>query len=199
MTSLVDKARRYASKAHASIDQRRKYTNDPYIVHPQAVANIVSSVPHTEEMLAAAWLHDTVEDTPTTINDIVQHFGNDVAELVAMLTNVSDDAQESRIQKKNLDRQHSARANASAKTIKLADLIDNLRSLVTHDPDFAKTYLVEKRLLLAVLKEGDATLWRQAEHIIKESLQRLSRPPHNVPFSWFKGTEENYLNDSPLP
>lgn len=65
-TTLVERARRYATKAHAAIDQRRKYTNDPYIVHPQAVMEIVSSVPHSEEMLAAAWLHDTVEDTPTT-------------------------------------------------------------------------------------------------------------------------------------
>ncbi|MBF6638492.1 bifunctional (p)ppGpp synthetase/guanosine-3',5'-bis(diphosphate) 3'-pyrophosphohydrolase [Rouxiella silvae] len=193
MTSLVDKARRYASKAHASINQRRKYTNDPYIVHPEAVANIVASVPHTQVMLAAAWLHDTVEDTQSTLDDITRHFGNEVAELVAMLTNVSGNVQGNRIQRKNLDRQHTAKACASAKTIKLADLIDNLRSLVTHDPDFAKTYLVEKRLLLAVLKEGDATLWQQAEYIINDSLQRLHQPPYNVPGSWFHGTEQMYL------
>ncbi|EIC85639.1 HD domain-containing protein [Serratia sp. M24T3] len=193
MSSLVDKARRYASKAHASIDQRRKYTNDPYIVHPQAVADIVSSVPHSEEMLAAAWLHDTVEDTSTTLDDISNHFGSQVAELVGMLTNVSVNCAGNRIEKKNLDRYHSAKASADAKTIKLADLIDNLRSLVTHDPDFAKTYLIEKRLLLAVLKEGDPTLWRQAEHIINDSLQRLHQPPHNVPSSWFQGTEQAYL------
>lgn len=193
MSNVVDKARRYASKAHASIDQRRKYTNDPYIVHPQAVADIVSSVPHTEEMLAAAWLHDTVEDTSTTLDDINSHFGPQVAELVGMLTNVSLACEGDRIEKKNLDRQHCAKASPAAKTIKLADLIDNLRSLVTHDPDFAKTYLIEKRLMLAVLKEGDATLWRQVEHIINDSLQRLHQPPHNVPSSWFQGTEEAYL------
>ncbi len=50
---------------------------------------LVRSVPHTEEMLAAAWLHDTVEDTPTTLGDIESHFGPKVAELVRMLTNVS--------------------------------------------------------------------------------------------------------------
>lgn len=87
--TLVERARRYATKAHAAIDQRRKYTDDPYIVHPQAVMELVRSVPHTEEMLAAAWLHDTVEDTPTTLGDIESHFGPKVAELVRMLTNVS--------------------------------------------------------------------------------------------------------------
>lgn len=192
MTDFVDKARRYASKAHASIDQRRKYTHDPYIVHPEAVVNIVSSVPHTETMLAAAWLHDTVEDTPTTLEDIASHFGDEVAELVSQLTNVSCDMQGDRIERKNLDRRHSAKASAAAKTIKLADLIDNLRSLITYDPDFAKTYLVEKRLLLEVLKEGDATLWQQAEHIINEGLQRLHQPPHNIPSDWFQGTEAAY-------
>lgn len=193
MSDIVEKARRYATKAHASIDQRRKYTNDPYIVHPHAVVNIVSTVPHDEIMLAAAWLHDTVEDTPTTLEDIHQHFGAEIAELVAMLTNVSCDSQADRIERKNLDRHHSAKASAAAKTIKLADLIDNLRSLITHDPDFAKIYLIEKRLLLAVLKEGDPTLWQQAQHIINDGLQRLLQPPHNIPNSWFDGTEAAYL------
>ena len=96
--TLAERARRYATKAHAAIDQRRKYTNDPYIVHPQAVMELVRSVPHTEEMLAAAWLHDTVEDTPTTLGDIESHFGPQVAELVRMLTNVSHAEEFNRLQ-----------------------------------------------------------------------------------------------------
>lgn len=94
------RARRYATKAHAAIDQRRKYTDDPYIVHPQAVMELVRSVPHTEEMLAAAWLHDTVEDTPTTLGDIDSHFGPKVAELVRMLTNVSHAEDGNRFERK---------------------------------------------------------------------------------------------------
>lgn len=105
--TLAERARRYATKAHGAIDQRRKYTNAPYIVHPQAVMEIVSSVPHSEEMLAAAWLHDTVEDTPTTLADIESHFGLRVASLVAMLTNVSVGSAENRYQRKNRDRRHS--------------------------------------------------------------------------------------------
>ena len=53
-------------------------------------------------------------------------------------------------------------ATPEAKTIKLADLIDNTKSIVEHDPRFAKVYLEEKRLLLEVLKDGDETLWQQA-------------------------------------
>lgn len=184
--TLAERARRYATKAHAAIDQRRKYTDDPYIVHPQAVMELVRSVPHTEEMLAAAWLHDTVEDTPTTLGDIDSHFGPKVAELVRMLTNVSHAEDGNRFERKNRDRRHSAGASPQAKTIKLADLIDNTRSLLDYDSHFAQTYLIEKQRLLEVLTEGDPTLWRQASHIVEQGLLRLQQPPHNVPASWFE-------------
>src|SRR3546814_17882649 len=59
---LVSKALAYAAAAHGSIDHVRKYTGEPYIQHPIEVMEIVSSVPHTEYMLAAALLHDTIED-----------------------------------------------------------------------------------------------------------------------------------------
>ncbi|HEJ7129861.1 MULTISPECIES: HD domain-containing protein [Serratia] len=190
--TLVERARRYATKAHAAIDQRRKYTDDPYIVHPQAVMELVRSVPHTEEMLAAAWLHDTVEDTPTTLGDIESHFGPKVAELVRMLTNVSRAEDGNRFERKNLDRRHSAGASPQAKTIKLADLIDNTRSLLDYDSHFAQTYLIEKQRLLEVLTEGDPTLWRQASHIVEQGLLRLQQPPHNVPASWFEHARRRY-------
>lgn len=190
--TLAERARRFATKAHGAIDQRRKYTNAPYIVHPQAVMEIVSSVPHDEAMLAAAWLHDTVEDTPTTLADIESHFGAEVAGLVGMLTNVSVGSADNRYQRKNRDRHHSASASPQAKTIKLADLIDNTRSLLQYDSHFAKTYLVEKQRLLEVLTEGDPELWQQASDIIEQGLQTLLQPPHNVPASWFEHARLRY-------
>ena len=165
---------------------------NPYIVHPQAVMELVRSVPHTEEMLAAAWLHDTVEDTPTTLGDIDSHFGPKVAELVRMLTNVSHAEDGNRFERKNRDRRHSAAASPQAKTIKLADLIDNTRSLLDYDSHFAQTYLIEKQRLLEVLTEGDPTLWRQASHIVEQGLHRLQQPPHNVPASWFEHARRRY-------
>lgn len=85
--SLEEQARRFATEAHASAGQRRKYTDEPYIVHPAAVVELVRSVSHDDALLAAAWLHDTVEDTATTQSDIETHFGTRVASLVEMLTN----------------------------------------------------------------------------------------------------------------
>ena len=64
---------------------------------------------------------------------------------------------------KALDRQHSAAAPAEAQTIKVADLISNTRSIVAHDPGFAKLYLEEKRMLLEVLTKADPTLLNQAQ------------------------------------
>ena len=82
-TGLVDGARVYATEAHQRINHRRKYNNEPYHVHLSAVAKLVSSVTDDESMIAAAWLHDTVEDTQATLEDIEETFGMPVAEALA--------------------------------------------------------------------------------------------------------------------
>ena len=159
---MEQRAREFAEAAHASIDQRRKYTGEPYIAHPAAVVDLVRSVPHTEAMICAAWLHDTVEDTPITLDEIERVFGFDVATLVEMLTDVSKRSDGNRKARKAIDRAHTAQASPAAKTIKLADLIDNTRSIVERDPEFAKVYLAEKALLIEVLRDGDPALWAKA-------------------------------------
>ena len=162
----VERARVFATAAHAAVKQVRKYTFEPYIVHPTEVASIVASVPHTNEMLAAAYLHDTVEDTGVSIVDIQVEFGNEVASLVSWLTDVSKPEQGNRAVRKAIDREHTAMAPAAAQTVKLADLIANSRSILAHDPAFARVYLEEKRMLLEVLTRGDATLMAQARRIV---------------------------------
>ena len=156
--TMVERARVFATAAHAAVGQVRKYTFEPYIVHPAEVASIVRSVPHTDEMVAAAWLHDTVEDTDVTIEDVRAEFGDKVAELVGWLTDVSRPDDGNRAVRKAMDRAHSAEAPADAQTVKLADLIANTRSIMKHDVAFAKTYLEEKRLMLEIMDKGDATL-----------------------------------------
>ena len=164
--TMVERARVFATAAHAAVGQKRKYTFEPYIVHPTEVASIVATVPHTNEMLAAAYLHDTEEDTCVTNEDIAREFGAEVAELVGWLTDVSKPEDGNRAVRKAIDREHTAQAPAEAQTVKLADLIANSRSIMAHDPAFAKTYLEEKRMLLEVLTRGDATLMAQARQIV---------------------------------
>ncbi len=161
---MLDDVLKFATKAHG--DQKRKYTGDPYIVHPIAVAEIVKTVPHTDAMIAAALLHDVVEDTPVTIEQIKDKFGSEVAELVGWLTDISRPENGNRKTRKSLDRDHSANAPAEAQTIKLADLIHNTKSIEKHDPHFWKVYKQEKIALLDVLTKGDRSLMHIAQQQI---------------------------------
>lgn len=159
---MVQQARVFATAAHAAVGQTRKYTGTPYIVHPAEVVSIVATVPHSPEMLAAAWLHDVVEDTQVELSIIVAEFGHEVADMVAWLTDVSRPEDGNRAARRAVDRAHSAQAPADVQTVKLADLISNTSTIVLHDPEFAKVYLAEKRALLEVLVYGDRTLQRRA-------------------------------------
>jgi (p)ppGpp synthase/HD superfamily hydrolase len=164
---IIEKARVFATAAHAAAAQLRKYTNEPYIVHPAEVAGIIDNLEGgTKEMVAAAWLHDVVEDTGVTIEIIRAEFGEEVAEMVGWLTDVSRPEQGNRATRKAIDRAHTAMASAEAQTIKLADLISNCTSILEHDEAFAKTYLEEKRLLLEVLTKGDKELYERAKAIV---------------------------------
>ena len=84
---IINKAKMLAGKAHEG--QTRKYTGLPYIVHPIEVATIVQTVEHTDDMIAAALLHDVVEDCDYTVADIAKEVSPAVAKLVDGLTDVS--------------------------------------------------------------------------------------------------------------
>jgi (p)ppGpp synthase/HD superfamily hydrolase len=163
---MVEKARVFATAAHAAVGQVRKYTGEPYIVHPFEVAMTVKQIGGTPEMVSAAFLHDTVEDTGVTMETIEREFGPEVAEIVFFLTDVSRPEHGNRASRKAIDRAHIAKADARAQTIKLADLISNCSSIVKYDPEFAKVYLEEKRLLLEVLTKGDKILLDRARKIV---------------------------------
>lgn len=162
--NIVGRALDFATRAHG--DQKRKYTGEAYTVHLVEVMNIVRPVSRDDEMLAAALLHDTVEDTATTVDDIKAEFGDRVAKLVSELTDVSKPEDGNRATRKAMDRAKLAGVSADAQTIKLADLISNSRSIVKHDPSFAKVYMDEKRQLLAVLTKGNSLLRAEAQNIV---------------------------------
>jgi (p)ppGpp synthase/HD superfamily hydrolase len=176
-SELEIRARDFATAAHTRVGQVRKYTGLPYIMHPAAVVEIVRGVPHTEAMLAAAWLHDVVEDTGTPAAQVLAAFGTEVADLVGWLTDVSKPSDGNRAARKAVDCAHSARAPAAAKTVKLADVIDNAGSILQHDRGFARVYFVEKRALLDVLRDGDATLWARADEIVRVGQRVLDDTP----------------------
>lgn len=163
---MINTAKYFAIAAHQAIGQKRKYTGEPYWHHPERVVEIISMVDHTPMMIAAAWLHDVVEDTDVCMDDIVEFFGQDIADIVDALTDTpTEEGGANRANRKGMDRARLARAGYEAQTIKLADLIDNTSTITQHDPKFAKLYLKEKRDLLDVLKHGNSHLWDTANRL----------------------------------
>lgn len=181
MQDLVERARRYAIAMHRRIDHRRKYTNQPYEVHLKAVAQLVAGVTDDPQVIAAAWLHDTVEDTPVTLEEVRAEFGEAVAALVADLTDVSRPSDGNRAARKAVDRQHTAQASPRAKTVKLADLIDNCRDIRRGDPGFARVFFAEASALLPVLRDGDGRLHARLQREVAEGLRELGLAPAAMP------------------
>ena len=173
--NLVDKAREFAIQAHESVGQIRKYTGAPYYTHVLAVAEIVSTIPgHTKEMVAAAYLHDTVEDTPITLDEIEENFGETVAQYVFYLTNTKDRAI-NRKARKAIDIERLKKAPSVVKSIKCADIIHNCGSITEHDPGFAKRYLNEGLdLLTNALTGANGPIWSYAVSVVKGNLDILT-------------------------
>jgi (p)ppGpp synthase/HD superfamily hydrolase len=149
---LARKAAAFAAAAHAG--QTRKYTNEPYFNHVEAVAHAVAAAGADEATIAAAYLHDVLEDTATTVDELVEAFGPGIAEIVVDLSDVYTKAaypKLSRAQRKRLETERLAHISPRAKMVKRADIADNTSTIEARDPAFAKVYLAEKRAALAVL------------------------------------------------
>lgn len=177
----IEQAKQMAHEAHDSIGQKRKYTGEPYWVHTDEVASIVQADKGDEDMIIAAHLHDIIEDV-FPINPhydlylIASTFGDDVTRIVSELTDEytrENYPHMKRAQRKDMERRRIATISLAAKTVKLADLISNTKSIVLHDPDFAKTYLKEKSELLEVLKDGSPVLWAHADEQTAKSFITL--------------------------
>jgi len=123
----------FAAEKHR--DQRRKDKDaSPYINHPIALASLLSTVGGVEDIvvLQAAILHDTVEDTDTSYEELVAHFGRTVADVVMEVT---DDKNLEKAQRKALQIERAPRASLAAALVKLADKTCNLRDVASSPPD----------------------------------------------------------------
>ena len=129
-TELLDRAIIFAVKAHAGTERRGK--GFPYIVHPMEAMEIVATMTPDQELLAAAALHDTVEDTDVTVEDLRAEFGPRVAALVAeesdqMPEGVSEEDSWHGRKQAAMDR--LARASRDAKMVALGDKLSNMRAI----------------------------------------------------------------------
>lgn len=148
-TQLLDRAIIFAVKAHAGTERRGK--GFPYIVHPMEAMEIVATMTPDQELLAAAALHDTVEDTDVTVDQIREEFGERIASLVAaesdvMVEGVSEEDSWHARKKAAIDR--LANASHDAKMVALGDKLSNMRAI-------ARDYAVQGDKLWSLFHASD--------------------------------------------
>lgn len=164
--SVVLKAKDFATRAHAA--QVRKYTNEPYMVHPIRVAHRLTQEKFPDHVVAAAMMHDVLEDTPVKYGHIEKEFGPHIAKLVNEVTDVSRKSDGNRAIRKLIDRAHLAASSHYGASIKLSDLLDNTQDILQHDKKFAKVYIPEAKGLLEVLRHGHRGMWNELHARLKE-------------------------------
>ena len=129
-TALLDRAIMFAVKAHAGTERRGK--GFPYIVHPMEAVEIVATITPDQELLAAAALHDTVEDTDVTIEQIRAEFGDRIASLVGAETDIvieGQSEQDSWHDRKRAAINRLSKASKDAKIVAMGDKLSNMRAI----------------------------------------------------------------------
>lgn len=171
-TDFEQEAFDFAKAAHDSIGQKRKYSGEPYWVHPEQVARLVKQHVDMEDAVAAAFLHDVIEDVwPVnpyySIERIELMFGRPVAAMVLDLTDVATKEAFPKLNRKirkEMEVERWARVGDTefgflSQSIKIADLICNTIDITAQDPNFAVTYLREKADLMKVLTRSNRELY----------------------------------------
>lgn len=129
-TDLLDRAIDFAVKAHAGTERRGK--GFPYIVHPMEAMAIVATITPDQELLAAAALHDTVEDTDVTVEEIRSLFGDRIASIVASESDSLPEGlseEESWHGRKQAAIDRLAMASRDSKIVALGDKLSNMRAI----------------------------------------------------------------------
>ncbi len=165
---LIQKAYVYAATAHAG---QTRLSGEPYLSHPLAVAHTLAELGFDEATVVAGLLHDTVEDTKATIEELDELFGEDVADIVDGVTKISlipfdnkEDAQAENIRKMILAMSHDIRVLM----VKLADRIHNMRTL-----DFQKAHK-QRRIAQETMDIYAPLANRLGLHRVKQILEDLS-------------------------
>jgi guanosine-3',5'-bis(diphosphate) 3'-pyrophosphohydrolase len=176
------KALQFATHAHDKRAKQeenrfRKNGTTPYITHPIGVAKIVERFDGDEAQVCMAKLHDLLEDTTVEYAELVEHFGQDIADGVQALTNTSkqDRPDANRAQRKAMDCERLATIPDRYKLVKLADIYYNVNDLDGLERGFALKFLEEKRVQAGVVREGSQELYEKTIESIDRQKERLLR------------------------
>lgn len=184
MDDVLEKVKAYADKAHGT--QERKYSQERYIAHPLRVMQTCRRYTEALPTLAAALLHDVLEDTPVTkaqlhrflLTVMAEEDASQTTVLVVELTDVFTKTAHPRWNRKKRKLKEAERiqqTSGESQTVKYADIIDNCREIVQHDPDFARVFLRECKNLLRVMKKGREGLYAEAVETVNRCLGQV--PP----------------------
>lgn len=179
--TILQQVQEFATHAHGN--QRRKFEDAPYYVHLMRVMELCATVTKNLPILAAALLHDTLEDTPVTSRDLHEFLQSIMSStdakrthhLVTELTDVYIKARYPRWNRSRRKQQEVIRlsgVSAEAQTIKYADIIDNSRSFSGIDDEFAEVYLKEAKTLLNAMTKGNALLRDKAMETVHDLLNQ---------------------------
>lgn len=182
MNELLTQIKDFADRAHG--EQKRKYSDERYIVHPIRVMETCSKYISKTEVLAAALLHDVLEDTTVSEVELLvvleTLMGRDVAQqtlkLVVELTDVyTKEAYPHLNRKKRKEKEvlRIEKTSTDAQTIKYADILDNCKEITAADPNFAPRFLKECMTILKVTPNGNQELYEIVYGEVKNELLYL--------------------------
>ena len=184
MEDLLQKITEFARRAHG--DQRRKFVDEPYINHPVRVMETCRQYNSTTEVLAAALLHDVVEDTPVTAEEIKNFLLSlmdeektlRIIKLVEELTDIYTKDQYpgwNRRMRKAKETERLSNTSSQAQTIKYADIIDNSVDIKNSEDEFARIFLFECRALLKAMTKGDDRLYKKAVETVQQCIEEQGK------------------------
>jgi len=170
MSVQIDKIKELAIRAHGN--QKRKYSGDPYVTHTFRVSDIVKKFGGDDAQIMGAILHDVLEDTPMTENELWMELldivggrmANDVIKLVRELTDVYTTEifpDFNRKARKEMESMRMGNISPRSQTIKYADILDNGEDIMKNDPKFGKLYLKEKESMLKYMNKGNSELYQK--------------------------------------
>jgi (p)ppGpp synthase/HD superfamily hydrolase len=177
MTVDVVEAERWGRELHRSIGHKRPQSDEDYEVHLAEVVELIKSVPHTPRMVAGGWLHDVIDDIPgVTRAEVAEHSDEPVASLVDALSD-HEKGLGNRATRKAAERARIAAADWETQTVRVADIISNVRTIAQRNPKFAWVYVPEKAKLLDVLTKADPTLLAMARQVVDDAMAYLETLP----------------------
>lgn len=166
------------------VEQKRKYTNEPYLFHLIAVAKMADEKCRFGYEIGLC--HDLFEDTDCTTAQLhlsLKRFGynnsdrNFILDAVIELTDVyisEDFPQLNRAKRKALESDRLHKISYEAQTVKYCDLINNTESIVKYDPGFAVKYLEEKKSILNGMTKGNPVMFQKCKRVLRKALKTLS-------------------------